>query len=545
MLTLRNNQIDFVNGIYKAWNDGHKNVCGVAPCGFGKTVVMSQIFNDFADRGITMAMAHRQELVSQLSVTLARNGVYHKVVAAEPTIRYCIERNIQETGKNYHHQSASTIAASVQTLNRRFKKMEQTFSQTKMWTIDEAHHVAPDNQWGKCVKLMQNAIGLGLTATPRRPDKKPLGRSIGGLFDFQVNGPTPRELIELGNLCAYRAFAPKQSVDRAMIKISESTGEFQQDSLREVVNGSTITGDAVEKYKELLPEGTRAIAFTVDVAAAEELAAKFNAVGIPAESIDATTPDKQRQNALEKLARGELKVVTNCDLLGEGVDIPACDAAILCRPTESLPLHIQQTGRPLRTAPGKTIAYILDLVGNLIRHGLPDSPIHWDIDCDLRGVRRTMIVDDNPVRTCTKCFLAYEMLVHGRVCPYCGHVEPIADRAQPKLVDGDIIELDEETLARLRGQIPAPDSTPAIRYAADANEIVGKMRQHGEKLAALAVLQRVIDEWGGIQIFGLGATQSQAYRTFNHLFGVDVLTAQTLPRSSMEKLTAKIRSTME
>ena len=73
------------------------------------------------------------------------------------------------------------------------------------------------------------------------------------------------------------------------------------------------------------------------------------------------------------LRDGEILVLCNVDLFGEGFDVPDCEAVQLLRPTKSLTLYIQQAMRPMRinpADPGKE-AIILDHVGNYTRHGFP------------------------------------------------------------------------------------------------------------------------------------------------------------------------------
>ena len=76
-----------------------------------------------------------------------------------------------------------------------------------------------------------------------------------------------------------------------------------------------------------------------------------------------TTPDADRRAALRGLADGKVQVVFSVDLFNEGVDVPAVDTLLMLRPTESATLFLQQLGRGLRTAHGKTICTVLDFVG--------------------------------------------------------------------------------------------------------------------------------------------------------------------------------------
>ena len=63
-----------------------------------------------------------------------------------------------------------------------------------------------------------------------------------------------------------------------------------------------------------------------------------------------------------KLARGEINYLCVADILNEGIDIPEIDTVLFLRPTESLTIFLQQLGRGLRLADGKTCLTVLDFV---------------------------------------------------------------------------------------------------------------------------------------------------------------------------------------
>jgi len=140
-----------------------------------------------------------------------------------------------------------------------------------------------------------------------------------------------------------------------------------------------IVGDAVDHYRRLC-NGVPAIAFCVSLAHADMVTAQFNAAGIKSARIDGGMRDDERADITAALARGDIKVMTSVDLVSEGFDVPVCGAAILLRPTQSMGLYVQQVGRPLRPAPGKTCAFILDHAGNCMRHGLAEEPREWSLD---------------------------------------------------------------------------------------------------------------------------------------------------------------------
>jgi DNA repair protein RadD len=536
---LRPYQQDVKNKIYDAWRGGNKNVMAVMPTGAGKTKLMASIFHDNSEPEI--AIAHRQELVGQISSAMACEGIYHNIVAPEPVIKFCIQQHVSKFGRNYHHPRAPVHVAGVDTLISRQSKLEQLCNSIRLWTIDEAHHVLTKNKWGKAVALFPRSIGLGPSATPRRCDNQPLGRKFGGVFDHMVIGPTMRELINMGFLSEYRIFAPPASIARSMLKVSESTGDFTDDSIRKASHKSPIVGDIVDQYQKIAA-GKRAIAFVVDVETAKEVAARFMAAGVPAEAVSAKTDDLTRQRAIERFARGETLVLVNVDLFGEGFDVPAVEVVIDGAPTQSFAKFAQRFGRMLRLFDGKTHGIYIDHVENVIPHGLPDAPRNWTLDVDYRGSRKRD-KDEGviPVRACVKCFRAYEAVT--KVCPYCGHVDVPAPgaRLSPDMVDGDLSEFAPELLARLRGEIQAIDYEWTKKATSPAEH--GRIRQHAQRYEALQQLRNTVNYWAGIQVYGLGRPESEAYRRFYHTFGVDVLTAQTLSGPEMTALAERIRAT--
>lgn len=88
----------------------------------------------------------------------------------------------------------------------------------------------------------------------------------------------------------------------------------------------------------------------------------------------APSPPAEGEKALSGLRSGTVKVLCSCDLVSEGLDVPAIGAVILLRSTKSLRLYLQQVGRGLRPAPGKDALMALDHARYSITHGLPDGP---------------------------------------------------------------------------------------------------------------------------------------------------------------------------
>ena len=101
-VTLRPYQQDVVNKVYNSWNAGNRNVCLVMGTGLGKSVCMSSIALDFHNRSQhTAVVAHRNELVSQMSCHLALAGIPHRIIAPTSTISQITHKHRREFGQSF------------------------------------------------------------------------------------------------------------------------------------------------------------------------------------------------------------------------------------------------------------------------------------------------------------------------------------------------------------------------------------------------------------------------------------------------------------
>lgn len=553
-IELRYYQNDLIDGIEGHWNAGARNVVAVSPTGSGKSATMARLLK--RHNVYSTAIAHRQELVSQIALALAKDGVPHKFIAPDAVRRNCIRIQEMELGYNTHDPLAKIAVAGVDTLIR-LDPSDQHLRRCEAWVIDEAHHLlAPHiNKWGKATEMMPNACGLGVTATPLRADGKGLGRHADGVFDAMVVGPSMRTLINECYLTDYRIFSPPSDLDLTQVDVSQATGDYNQDQVRKAVHKSHIVGDAISHYQRICP-GKRGIAFAVDVEDAQKIAAAFNAAGVPAAAVSAKTPDMERMVTLRRFRAGELKMLVNVDLFGEGFDVPACDVVIMLRPTMSYGLYIQIFGRCLRVvfadgfdlstvagrrmamaAAGKTHGIIIDHVGNVLRHGLPDAPRDWTLD---RRERRSRSAPNDviPTRACPDCTAVYERTFSA--CPYCGYKPEPAGRSLPEQVDGDLIEMDPAALAQLRGEIERVDGQCYTPQNVERH-VAGAIRsRHHERQQAQQQLRAAMNLWAGYWRDVHSATDSQSYRRFYMTFGVDVATAQTLGAKEAYDLMMKV-----
>ena len=428
MITLRDYQQGCIGDIRQAYRAGRRSPLLVSPTGSGKTVMFAYISDGTSRKGNrVLILVHRQELVDQTTKTLNAFGVGHGVIAAgrSPDRTHLVQ------------------VGSVQTVVRRLE-----FFRPDLIIIDEAHH-GTAGSWRKVIDANPQARILGVTATPERLD----GKGLRDVFDILIRGPEVSWLVEQGHLSRPKYFAPPQAANLGALHMRG--GDFAREDLAAAMDQKAIIGDAVEHYARICP-GAPAVAFCVSIAHAQHVAEQFQAAGFRASVLDGTLEKDDRRDRVKALADGRLHVLTSCEIINEGFDLPMVTAAILLRPTMSLGLHLQQIGRVLRPAPGKDRAIILDHVGNLGRHGFTEDEREWSLEG--RAKKKKRKADDEPdvsVRQCPTCFCCHSPRP---TCPECGHVYELKTR-EIEHIEGTLEEIDVEAMRRAKKQEQATAQT--------------------------------------------------------------------------------------
>lgn len=423
-MNLRPYQQTAVTQLRESYLAGHRAPLFVLPTGGGKTFVFSFVAMNAVERGRRVCiLVHRRELLLQASASLRSMGVRHGLIAP-----------------GFNRTTDAVQVASVQSLASRMKRAsiyERQKYQFDLMIVDEAHH-AVAGTWAALREWFPHSKLLGVTATPVRSDNQ----GLDAVFDDLILGPSMAELIEAGYLVKPVVYAPPSVIDLSGIR--KRGGDFDQRQVAEHVDKPTITGDVIAHYRKLAG-GKPAIAFCASVAHAEHVATEFRSAGFNAQSVDGNTAPAERAEAIARLGRGDLHVLTSCDIISEGTDVPVVAAAILLRPTQSLGLYIQQVGRALRPSPGKERAIILDHVGNVLRHGMPDEDRDWSLE---GGAKFSKAANDNvpSVKQCEKCYFVFKP---APVCPSCGHQHIIKQR-EVQQAEGNLIEIDAAAAAAMK-----------------------------------------------------------------------------------------------
>lgn len=347
-MALRSYQEQAIESVLTDWRDGHQAVLLHMATGTGKT----QVYLGLVDRVLreepdarAMVIAHTMELVEQ---PVDRLRQFWPDLGRKAGI-VMAERN---------DAAAQIISATVQTISNpaRFAAAVAA-GPIKYLVTDEAHH-AVASTYRKVYEMMDRYCPgwkhVGVTATPMRSDGEALAQVFGKLsYRYTIkDGVVEKWLVPP------RWLAIKTGISLAGVPTSRS-GDYVGKRLADVFETDNCFDLVVESHQKF-GGGRKAIAFVQTVAGAYRLAEVFNAAGIAAEAADGKTPKDERAAVLKRFRRGETRVLVNCALYTEGVDVPDIELIHQVRPTKSNSRYVQMIGRGLRPVPGKSDCLILD-----------------------------------------------------------------------------------------------------------------------------------------------------------------------------------------
>lgn len=399
---------------------GIKRVLLVMPTGAGKTVAFAHVVQGAQLRGKqTLILAHRIELIEQISDALTEFDVAHGFIAA---------------GRPYR-RNMGVYVGSTQTVIRRLESLPPA----QFIVVDEAHHATTGNTLGQILAHYPAAHLLGVTATPTRAS----GEGLGQVFGSMVEGPTTAQLIADGYLAPFKIYGPP-TINTEGLHIR--AGEFIPAEVAERVDAPRVMGDVIDHYRKLA-DGKQAIVFCYSVADSQATAAAFRDAGYKFEHLDGGCDRGLRASIVSDYRAKRIQGLTSCDLFSEGFDCPGIEVGIFKRPTASLALSIQQFGRCLRISEGKDMALLIDHAGNASRHGFPDDAREWSLD----GKEKRPKAGDKPpgVRVCAECF--YANRAGSITCKGCNAPFPVSSREVDE-VDGELVELQRKQARRSQGE---------------------------------------------------------------------------------------------
>lgn len=376
----REYQLSAVSRVTERLKNGERVVL-VAPTGSGKTYMGALIA--LAAWGRVLWVAHRRELLYQAAQQFRDLGQQVGVLSAHDA----------------ENLDARIIVAGVRSASK--------VQGVHVVVVDECHRVLAPTY----LKLLQpGTTVLGLTATPWRLD----GAGLSRVFQSVEVAAQTRELITAGVIVGPVTYGISLERARNLVAgLGRSNDDYTVSELEAAMSRASIVGDVVAEHSRVANE-LRTIVFAVTRAHAKKLAARFRSAGKAAESLDGSMNRNARTEILARFASGVTQILVNVDVLSEGFDMSEVDCVSMTRPTRSITRYLQYVGRAMRPH-GATAPIVLDHVGNVWRHGLPDEDRTWTL---ADRARSKMRASASPVMVCPSCGLC--SAVAQLTCLGCG-----------------------------------------------------------------------------------------------------------------------------
>lgn len=364
--SLRPYQQEAKENIFSAWEECD-NVLFQMPTGTGKTRLFSSIISDIKAWSALhsfdcriLIIAHRIELIDQISENLQRYRIPHGIIAGGR------ERDLRQYVQ----------VASIQTITHHANVDAIGELDIRFIIIDEAHHSVA-NSYRKLWKMFQGAKKLGVTATPWRMN----GSGFYPLYDRLITSKPIKEFISEGWLSPYNFYSVKsQSLEvQTISNINEFDieGDYKVSALEKEMDTMQIRARLLESYLHLA-NGKKGIIYSISRKHSEHICEEYKQAGFKVVTIDANTPRDERRLYVQRFKNGLIDIIVNVDIFSEGFDCPDIEFIQLARPTRSLVKYLQQVGRGLRPTEGKTTCIILDNVGSCLKFGLPNEDRTWE-----------------------------------------------------------------------------------------------------------------------------------------------------------------------
>jgi superfamily II DNA or RNA helicase/HKD family nuclease len=339
-------QVEILEALDAERKRGHFRNLIVAPTGTGKTWVSAFDYLRLRQAGFErlLFVAHRNEILEQSQAVyrqvLDDPGFGERLIAGERPVQW------------------DHVFASIQSLHRGVEQLDPT--QFDVVIVDEFHHAEADT-YIKLLKHLKPKVLVGLTATPERADSK----DILHWFDERIASEMRLwEALDQGLLSPFHYLGVGDGTD--LRGVGFQRGRYVASELEGVFTGDHVRArrilDSVREWV-LDPMKMRALGFCVGIHHARFMAQQFNEAGFASVALDGETDAETRFEAIRRLRLGELRAIFTVDIFNEGVDIPEIDTLLLLRPTESATVFLQQLGRGLRWAVGKSVLTVLDFIG--------------------------------------------------------------------------------------------------------------------------------------------------------------------------------------
>ena len=423
LMKLRGYQKRSIDLLYDWLRNNEGNPCLVLPTGSGKSHIVAELCKDaltqWPDTRVLM-LTHVKELIQQNASKMREHW------KGAPM-------GIYSAGLRQKNLSEPITFAGIQSIRKRAPDI----GHVDLVIVDECHLISHKEEGGyrdlikQLFDINPHLRVIGLTATPFR-----LGHGYidedGALFDDRIEPVTIEELIHKGHLCTLRS---KRTVAKLNVDgVHKRGGEYIESELQAAVNNYETNSQVVDEVIGKGSDYRHWLFFCTGISHAENIAEDLNDMGITAACVTGKTPAKERAEIIKRFKAGEIRALTNANVLTTGFDFPDIDLIVMLRPTMSPALYMQMAGRGLRPKSHSDHCLVLDFAGNVETHG----PI-----VRVRPPQKSGGGGEAPIKVCDQC----HEIVHISVmtCPECGYKFPESDnKALMHLRDDCIMGSDSE-----------------------------------------------------------------------------------------------------
>lgn len=392
-MQLRPYQREAVDSVLSYWADGGGDPLVEMATGTGKSVVVATLVRELTEydpETRILMLVHVRELVAQNAQALLR---------AWPGAPL----GINSAGLGRRDRHSQILFASIQSVAR---DDASSIGKRHVVLVDEAHLVPHDGdgQYRKLISRLREAEPemrvCGFTATPFRLGSGLLYGSDATFSDV-VYSYGIAEGVADGYLSPLTSRRGSNEIDVSTVR--RAGGEFVASALNEAARKPSTIVQSCRDAAERLTDRKSWLAFCSGVQHAEEVADQLCSQGINAACVTGETPTHERDRLLRAFKAGQIRCLTNANVLTTGFDAPCVDAILMMRPTLSTGLYVQMLGRGTRLHDGKTNCLVLDYAGNVRRHGPVDAiEIRGRSGAAGEGIEKTTI-DTVRAKECPNC----------------------------------------------------------------------------------------------------------------------------------------------
>lgn len=394
--TLYPYQEEAVRSIFKSYSIGNRSPILQLPTGGGKTVVAAEIILKFLELNPTKKVVffvHRSELLDQFAMTFVNQSGGEACGIVDADTRFL-------------NSGCRVYVSMIETAYNRLNKRSNYFGDNVGMVIADECHIA---SFDKIFDHFRNSVKLGLSATPMRLGKK---NRLSEVYDDIISTVNIRDLVGYGSLTPNKTWSIDTGVEFS--KIGKRMGDFDVNSIANTYSNTKHIDNVVKYYIELC-NYEKTIVFNSNVSHSLAVNNAFLPRGFDSKHLDGKMCKSQRKEILHWFSETPNAILNNVGILTMGFDEPSIINVVMNRPTMSLPLWLQCTGRGGRLFDNKPFFRIIDLGGNVERLGDWSEDREWslkDSKPSSPGVA--------PIKTCPECYFITHPTASS--CPECAHI---------------------------------------------------------------------------------------------------------------------------